>query len=705
MVIRPILAYALAAAVVVPFPAAARPAGQADCSTILPPAQEASGKRPLAPEDLVRLRDIGPVDPEPFAAPFFAISPDGRSAAFQLRQAEPKANDYCLAMVVVDLDGGEPPRIIDEGGDLILLTIDARGIADVATGITSLITPRWSSDGKWIAFLKRSGGITQVWRAMADGSGSEALTHSDVDVVDFRLGGGGSTIVYATRPGIEFAHEEIANEALRGWHYDDRFSPFARQEPFPLAPVEREIKVLELATGRLRAPTDAEATLAAGDRELIATAGKPAQVDEQGLSISATMLLGGAQLGALHARLADGRVASCAKPACEGAINPWWMPDGKHVRFFRREGWARASTAIYEWTPASSMVRRLYLTDDVLASCAPSGKSLICLRNSSLRPRRLERLDPASGRRQLLFDPNPEFAQLRLGQVERLHWRNDFGIETIADLVLPTDYRPGKRYPMVVVQYDTRGFLRGGTGDEYPIQAFANRGFAVLSLRRPGAVAKSRAAKDFEQAGKLDLAGFADRRNVQSSLETGARLAIERGIADPRRIGITGLSDGASTVMWALVHSKLFAAAAMSTCCIDTTLAVHVGPSAMRHFAAEGYPGMLGRDDPFWNDVSLSVNARRIHTPLLLQLADDEFLSSLESYTALREAGEPVDLFEFPGEHHVKWQPAHRLAIYRRVLDWFDYWLRGVRSGDPGRQAELKHWDLLKSEAAHAPAH
>jgi dipeptidyl aminopeptidase/acylaminoacyl peptidase len=156
--------------------------------------------------------------------------------------------------------------------------------------------------------------------------------------------------------------------------------------------------------------------------------------------------------------------------------------------------------------------------------------------------------------------------------------------------------------------------------------------------------------------------------------------------------------------MWALVHSKLFAAAAMSTCCIDTTLAVHVGPAAMRHFAAEGYPGILGRDDPFWKDVSLSVNARRIHTPLLLQLADDEFLSSLESYTALREAGDAVDLFEFPDEHHVKWQPAHRLAIYRRNLDWFDYWLRGIRSRDPDRQGELRHWDELKA-AAHAPAH
>ena len=45
---------------------------------------------------------------------------------------------------------------------------------------------------------------------------------------------------------------------------------------------------------------------------------------------------------------------------------------------------------------------------------------------------------------------------------------------------------------MVVVQYDTRGFLRGGTGDEYPIQAFANRGYAVLSFRRPQAVGDRR---------------------------------------------------------------------------------------------------------------------------------------------------------------------------------------------------------------------
>ena len=70
-------------------------------------------------------------------------------------------------------------------------------------------------------------------------------------------------------------------------------------------------------------------------------------------------------------------------------------------------------------------------------------------------------------------------------------------------------------------------------------------------------------------------------------------------------------------------------------------------------------------------------------------------MDALESYTACREAGAPIDMFVFPGEYHNKWQPAHRLAVYRRSLDWFDYWLRGLRSTAPGRQAELRLWDKL----------
>jgi hypothetical protein len=165
--------------------AAADPAPLRACKTILPPEQVLAGVRRLQPEDIVRLRDIGPIDPEPWAAPFLAISPDGSEVAFQLRQADPASNGYCLAMAVIELVPGARPRIVDEGGDLLLLTIDNRGLADYPTGITSAVTPRWSPDGRWIAFLKRSGDTTQVWRAMADGSGSGPVTHSAVDVVDF----------------------------------------------------------------------------------------------------------------------------------------------------------------------------------------------------------------------------------------------------------------------------------------------------------------------------------------------------------------------------------------------------------------------------------------------------------------------------------------------------------------------------------------
>jgi acetyl esterase/lipase len=126
-----------------------------------------------------------------------------------------------------------------------------------------------------------------------------------------------------------------------------------------------------------------------------------------------------------------------------------------------------------------------------------------------------------------------------------------------------------------------------------------------------------------------------------------------------------------------------------------------VGPSAARHFLAEGYPGILGRDSPFWKQVSLVENARRISAPILVNASEEEFLDTLVTYTGLREAGVPIDMFVYPGEYHGRWQPAHRLATYTRTLDWFDYWLRGIRSDSPDRQAELREWDRLRKDGGH----
>jgi hypothetical protein len=85
-----------------------------------------------------------------------------------------------------------------------------------------------------------------------------------------------------------------------------------------------------------------------------------------------------------------------------------------------------------------------------------------------------------------------------------------------------------------------------------------------------------------------------------------------------------------------------------------------------------------------------------------MQLADSETLLALEAFTALRDHHQPVDLYVFPDERHYKWQPVHRMAIYRRSVDWFDYWLRGLRPADPERAVEVERWDALRAERAAA---
>ncbi|MFS2108627.1 Atxe2 family lasso peptide isopeptidase [Sphingomonas sp. Sphisp140] len=681
------LALAAAASLLAPAAAWAAP----DCSDLLP-SGASFPVRNLVPEDLVRLRDIGPVDPNQQDEGLFSVSPDGTRAAFQLRRGDPVANGFCLAMLVVDLRSGTV-QVVDRGGDFMRLRFDARGAAGFPSGYADPVTPRWSPDGKSIVYRRRDRGVVQLWRAPADGSGGAAITSSADDVDDFRITADGRGVVYATRPALRDALAAIDREGLSGFHYDDRFVPAASSRPFPEAPIARMVSHLDLASGTVRAATPEEAGL-------LDTSSM-----QEGSWSEATSPVGDRawlQVPARSLYAARGRLVvttrthtlSCGAPACADASQPWWT--GSKVRFRRHEGWSNGVTAIYEWTPGARTVRRLYGTEDLFLGCVPSGKTLVCLREGALQPRRLERLDPASGRRTLLFDPNPEFASLKLGQVERLRSRNSFGAESFADLVLPVGYVPGRRYPLVVVQYNSRGFLRGGTGDDYPIQAFANRGFAVLSFDRPRAIG-FKSTTDILEVDKVNLKDFADRRSVLEAIETAVRTAIARGIADPGRIGITGLSDGSSTVQYALLHSRLFSAFATSSCCWDTNLALRVGPRAARQFAFIGYPKTV--DDSaearaFWRQFAVSRNAREIRAPVLAQLADDEFWVALQSVTALRELDRPVDLYVFPGEHHVKWQPAHRLAVYTRAIDWFDFWLNGVKA--PGRPQEIAHWEALR---------
>lgn len=674
----------------------------ASCDHMLPKPNEASGPiRPVTSADLIELRDIG--SPESWAYPGvspLALSPDRGSIAFVINQAEIASNSYCRALVVMPANGGAP-RVVDSGGEYIIIADTVRGLISPVGG-GAMVVPAWSPDGRRIGYLKRLAGKTQVWEANADGSGARPVTAAASDIsawawLDDR------TIIVATRPAVVEVERGVDEEALSGWRYDDRIMtmeglrPQLRDRDVPASSF-----AVDVATGRVRRSTASEDIILAAQPTLTARveAGVLANDGRRaGIAGSPTNPQVPRRIWVSDA---GGKRESCASDACSAGVTQLWWDDQGRLVFLRREGRGSSEFAFYRWRPGDGEPRRFYSGSEWVHACLLDGHRIVCTVETSSRPGRIVAIDLATGRESTLFDPNPGWARIALGRVERIFTRNQSGLDAWVDLVLPPDYKAGDRLPLVVVQYHSRGFLRGGTGNDYPIFLLARAGFAVLSFQRPPFYGLGQ--PELDTWDKLQTAGTKDwteRKSILSSLSNGIDQIEARGMIDPKRIGISGLSDGLSTIEYALINTKRFSAAALSTCCEDQKTVMTYGGTVWADWnhSVQGYP--LAGDDgsAFWKPMSLALNARTIEAPILMQLADREFLGSLETFTALREQGKPVDLYVFPDEYHMKWQPRHRLAVYERSVDWFDFWLNGRERGGAGKEAQYRLWRGLRASA------
>lgn len=673
----------------------------ARCDELIPAAAARASPRPVTAEDILRLREIGQPDGFAHRQPTpLAVSPDGREVAFVLARADADANVYCRALVVVPADGGGAPRVLADAGEMILNETATRG-SMITVGYVQPTAPLWSPDGQWVVFLRREGGSTRLWRVAAGGGEPRVMTPAGEDVEAFAFSADGSRLVIGTRPGRVRAEQATDREASGGWLYDARIVPNMGPRPQVPAGLPLVATAVDPATGvPLAAMPQDQAVLDAA----IAAQSQPADTSSRGRRAWVEPQ-DARPLSPVRLHVEDGRGGrlTCGDQACDdGIYGTWWDPAGREVRYLRKEGRAEERTALYRWTPGRARPRAVFSTTDVLLGCVPSASALLCLREGSTTPRHVVRIDPEDGSSRLLWEPNPEFANIDLGRVERLHWRNEAGREGWGDLVLPPGYRAGTRLPLVVVQYHSDGFLRGGVGNEYPIFAFAARGFAVLSVERAPYVAADLAGiESWDEFNAAGLRNWAERRNQLSSLLAGVDMVVERGIADRARIGITGLSDGASTARFALINSDVFAAASISSCCVDAqTSMVYAGIAYADQTRGWGFPPATRPDPDFWRPYSLALNAARLDRPLLMQLADAEYLFGLESFSTLREHGQPVELHVFPGEYHMKWQPAHRRAIYERNLDWFSFWLQDRVDPDSAKAAQYRRWQEMRARRA-----
>lgn len=656
----------------------------------------------LTSSDLATLADIGRSDPNESASPF-GVSPDGKSIAFLVRRANPQANAFCQKLMVASLAReGAPPREIDRGGAFIRATFALRNFPVVGAGYAQVITPRWSPDGKCIAFLKRITDRTQVWVVEATGNvPARPATSLPDDVEDFRWSADGSSLIVQTRPSLRVANAGIAQEARSGFVFDDRFSPQFADRPLPTGTISPEYLAIG-GSGNARSATESEQRLFGNQRDTL-NIEIPALA--RGYVEGATGNAGWteskmpAQLIAptrLVMRLPQGVTQHCDTRLCEGARHLWWGPNGQDLFVLQKTAWGQSRTGLLRWNVSWAAPRRVFVTEDALIGCAMSRAELICARESAAKPRHLVAIDPATGRERLIFEPNPDWQRFKLGAVKRMRFRNAYGVESFADLVLPPDHQRGQKHPLVVVQYVSDGFLRGGTGDEVPVQVLAAKGFAVLSFARPDFPAWVMEAKDERELRARNRTDWLDRRSVQSSLEMAVARAIASGSVDPDRLGISGFSDGTSTTQWALINSRLFKAASLGACCEDMlSYPLAAGPYFERFGREMGYR-FFEQDAPqFWKPMSLVLNAARIDTPILIQTGDSEYEAGLDVVSTFRKQGKAIELIVLENEPHFKWQPAHRLAIYERSVDWFRFWLKHEMDCAAGKQAQFARWKAM----------
>lgn len=654
-------------------------------------------------EDLIGIVDVGVVD----VPGGIGVSPDGQLIAVQTRQQDLKSNVVTLRWKIVGLVGDG--QIIDagDGGDPMLYIFRGLSVGDASPEVAV-----WTPDSQWIVYRAMHDGQTQLWRSRRDGRVQEQLTRNRADVENFRLSGHDQKILFTVgepRDDIRRAREDQGN---RGLLYDGRFAPLYSRNPLPDDTQEyRQVWVYEMTNGKERPATEEEQREFGTLSQLTGNSTGERKMLHRSRSTTVTAWLGDLRpdgprgvnppLTVVASRDGSvGGIAVCRARECHGHFKGAWVSDdGAFVYFLRWTGGHEyGSMGIYEWRIGSARVRQILRTEDLLKGCTLEGAHLVCGDESPTGPCRIVTVALSNGDMESTYDPNQEFRKHVFGAVRALHWRDSQGVEGFGHFVEPVGYISGHRYPLIIVQYRSRGFLRGGVGDEQPIQVFASKGFAVLSFQRPDEWELEEEESSYDDVMQQGWVGLHDRRRVLSVLLAGVDLLCDMGVVDSANVGITGMSDGGETVGFALIHApQRFSAAATSWTPWNPITYYLAGPNMLPMYERFGFGDPLDQATAArWQAVSVALNASRIRAPLLIQVSDSELLGETQTFAEMRREGRPIEMHVFPNEFHVKSQPIQRYYLYKRSVQWFEFWLQGKEAPDPVDPGQYQRWRDLR---------
>lgn len=635
-----------------------------------------------SPEQCLRLKNVAAVE----------VSPDGRKVVYSVREAllNDESSEYIQHLYLANADGTETTRL--------------------TKGTKSNSNPRFSPDGKKIAFLSNRDGKTNLYVLPLSGGEAEKLTDAKTSVSNFAWAPNGESIAFVMSDAPTEA-EEKDKKGKNDWYFmdenykqnrlytvslsqlDDKQKPKITQltkeyrnvNDFSWAPDSKkivyahsvsskvgdvsysDIAIVELATGAVsvvaNTPANESSPKFGLDGTLIAFVSSENPNSWSGRDFVKVFSIAGNKTIELNAT-PDDQVTLLG-----------WQPDGQAVIVSEAN---RTLTALYAlYVDKKTNLELTKGLSDFISNVSLSYNGAyvgFVMQNPS-------RLPEAYIAKSTQFIPQKisnlqaEHASKPLPKTEVVRWKGANGTEIEGLLTYPVGYQEGQKYPLILnihggpagVFNQTATAANSGT---YPIAAFAEKGYLVL---RPNPRGSSGYGVKFRQANHRDWGG-ADYQDLM----LGVDFVLSKGIADPNRLGVMGWSYGGFMSSWIIGHTDRFKVASIGAPVVDLIaqdLTDDIPGFLTSYMQAEPWqdPDIYRKLSP----INYIANAK---TPSMIQHCEGDqrvpFGQGLAIYNALKRKGVPVRMLALPRQAHGPVEPKMVLKAMQSNLEWMDKYLQ-----------------------------
>lgn len=295
---------------------------------------------------------------------------------------------------------------------------------------------------------------------------------------------------------------------------------------------------------------------------------------------------------------------------------------------------------------------------------------------------RIEVKKQYTGISEIQFESNKQQKNYYFGKSELIYCTSKEGEKLKAALFYPANFNPSKKYPMVVHIYDSES-------DE--IYKYVNptqqnsEGFNITNYTLNGYFVL---LPDITY--KMGYPGISALECVTAAVDA----AIKNGFIDKSKIGLCGHSFGGYEANFIITQTHIFAAA-ISGAGISDTAGFYFNVSKNGTFQSEMWRfenqqwrmgKSLYEDKDMYLQNSPILHAEKIKTPLLLWSGKEDrvvpYTQSISYYLAMRKLQIKSIMLVYPKEDHTLENPSNKEDLSRRMMDWFDYFLKEESASD-----------------------